>query len=230
MVASQNGTGVENRTQLILFVGEAPSPDDNPGIKLGGPSPDRTEHPPIMSRPLSPCELKGLAFLCSQSMANGTYYFTFCDLRHEGFQRYTASVDHVGHASPWHHIRPTDMIELHSIRVETIAAIQARSILDAPQNSNVLSAVIFNCPKLRWTCWHLSIISCRYVYRSITMAPRDGLEPPTTPLTAERSTYLSYRGTTWWARGESNSRISRLRVWRFPVLATGPKIGKVRGS
>ena len=26
------GTGVEDRTPLIFFVGEAPSPDDNPGI------------------------------------------------------------------------------------------------------------------------------------------------------------------------------------------------------
>ena|ERR1022692_2373605 len=26
------GTGVEDRTPLILFVGQAPSPDDNPGI------------------------------------------------------------------------------------------------------------------------------------------------------------------------------------------------------
>ena len=30
----KHGTGVEDRTPLIFFVGEAPSPDDNPGVKL----------------------------------------------------------------------------------------------------------------------------------------------------------------------------------------------------
>src|SRR5215469_4127981 len=31
-IGSETGTGVEDRTLLIFFVGEAPSPDDNPGM------------------------------------------------------------------------------------------------------------------------------------------------------------------------------------------------------
>jgi hypothetical protein len=33
-IGSELGTGVEDRTPLIFFVGEAPSPDDNPGMVL----------------------------------------------------------------------------------------------------------------------------------------------------------------------------------------------------
>lgn len=70
----------------------------------------------------------------------------------------------------------------------------------------------------------------RHTSRGLELAPGAGFEPADDLINSQALYQLSYPGTTWWVRGESNSRVSCLRGRCCTVLATDPNLVSLAGN